>query len=124
MDSDLQDDPKEISHLISKLKEGYDLVSGWKAKRYDPITKTIPSKFFNFITSILSGIKLHDFNCGLKAYRREVVKSLECYGELHRYLPVLAHRNGFKVTEVPVKQHRGSTEKNQILALPFHKRFS
>jgi len=123
MDSDLQDDPKEISHLISKLKEGYDLVSGWKAKRYDPITKTIPSKFFNFITSILSGIKLHDFNCGLKAYRREVVKSLECYGELHRYLPVLAHWNGFKVTEVPVKHHPRKHGKTKFGSSRFIKGF-
>ncbi len=123
MDSDLQDDPTEISHLISKLKEGYDLVSGWKAKRYDPITKTLPSKFFNFVTSTLSGIKLHDFNCGLKAYRREVVKSIECYGELHRYLPVLAHWNGFKVTEIPVKHHPRKHGKTKFGSSRFIKGF-
>ncbi|MEK7263722.1 MAG: glycosyltransferase [Bacteroidota bacterium] len=99
MDSDLQDEPSEIPKLLGKLKEGFDLVSGWKKKRYDPISKTIPSKFFNFITSVLSGLRLHDFNCGLKVYRQEVAKSLEIYGELHRYIPVLAFRSGFKVTE-------------------------
>ncbi len=105
MDADLQDDPQEIQHLIAKLRDGYDLVSGWKKIRHDPISKTIPSKFFNFVTSIFSGIKLHDFNCGLKAYRKEVVKSLEVYGELHRYLPAMAHIQGFKVTEIPVEHH-------------------
>ena len=105
MDADLQDDPEEIPHLISKLKEGYDLVSGWKKKRYDPISKTIPSKFFNWVTSKASGVKLHDFNCGLKGYKREVVKSLYVYGEMHRYLPALAHLDGFKVTEIIVKHH-------------------
>jgi len=105
MDSDLQDDPSEIKNLIDKLNEGYDLVSGWKKKRYDPITKTIPSKFFNFVTSTFSGIKLHDFNCGLKGYRQEVVKSLNVYGEMHRYIPALAHWMGFKVTEIPVIHH-------------------
>ncbi|TAL69536.1 MAG: glycosyltransferase [Bacteroidetes bacterium] len=105
MDADLQDDPAEIPNLIKKIKEGYDLVSGWKKKRRDPITKTIPSKFFNFITSITSGIRLHDFNCGLKAYKRAVVKNLQVYGEMHRYLPALAHWQGFKVTEIPVTHH-------------------
>jgi glycosyltransferase involved in cell wall biosynthesis len=105
MDADLQDDPSEIPAMISKLKEGYDLVSGWKKKRHDPITKTIPSRFFNFVTSLTSGVKLHDHNCGLKAYRRDVVKSLQVYGEMHRYLPALANWQGFKVTEIPVKHH-------------------
>lgn len=105
MDADLQDDPAEIQNLLAKIKDGYDLVSGWKKKRKDPITKTIPSKFFNFVTSLASGIKLHDFNCGLKAYRREVVKNLQVYGEMHRYLPALAHLDGFKVTEVQVVHH-------------------
>lgn len=105
MDADLQDDPEEIPRLIAKLKEGNDLVSGWKKKRYDPISKTIPSKFFNWVTSKASGVKLHDFNCGLKGYKREVVKSLYVYGEMHRYLPALAHLDGFKVTEVVVKHH-------------------
>ncbi|MEJ5286022.1 MAG: Glycosyl transferase, group 2 family protein [Candidatus Kapaibacterium sp.] len=105
MDADLQDDPEEIPNLIKKLNEGYDLVSGWKKKRYDPMTKTLPSKLFNFVTSLVSGIRLHDFNCGLKAYRNIVVKRLNVYGEMHRYLPVLAHWDGFKVTEIPVRHH-------------------
>lgn len=105
MDADLQDDPAEIPSLIKKLEEGYDLVSGWKKVRRDPITKTIPSRFFNFVTSLMTGIKIHDFNCGLKAYRNEVVKAIQPYGELHRYLPVLAHNAGFRVGEMVV-QHR------------------
>lgn len=105
MDADLQDDPKEIKNLVEKIKEGYDLVSGWKKVRHDPISKTLPSKFFNFVTSTVSGIKLHDFNCGLKAYKRSVVKTIKIYGEMHRYIPALAHWEGFKVTEIPVKHH-------------------
>lgn len=105
MDADLQDDPKEIRNLIAKLNEGYDLVSGWKKVRHDPISKTLPSKLFNWVTSKAVGIKLHDFNCGLKGYRNEVVKSLNVYGEMHRYLPALSHWNGFKVTEIPVLHH-------------------
>jgi glycosyltransferase involved in cell wall biosynthesis len=105
MDADLQDDPEEIPALVNELKKGFDLVSGWKRKRRDPITKTIPSKFFNLVTRMLTGIKLHDFNCGLKAYRRDVVKEVKIYGELHRYIPVLAHNLGFRVGEVQV-QHR------------------
>jgi glycosyltransferase involved in cell wall biosynthesis len=105
MDADLQDDPAEFKQMLSKLNEGYDLVSGWKKKRHDPITKTIPSKFFNFVTSKVSGLKLHDFNCGLKMYRQDVVKYLQVYGEMHRYLPALAKWGGFKVTEVPVNHH-------------------
>ncbi len=105
MDADLQDSPQEIPALIAKLDEGFDLVSGWKKKRYDPISKTWPSKFFNSVTSLLSGIRLHDFNCGLKAYRLEVVKDLPVYGELHRFLPVLAHKMGYRIGELPV-QHR------------------
>ena len=105
MDADLQDDPAEIPSLKKKLDEGYDLVSGWKRVRRDPLTKTIPSRFFNFVTSLLTGIRIHDFNCGLKAYRRDVVKSVRVYGELHRYIPVLAHWEGFRIGELPV-QHR------------------
>lgn len=105
MDADLQDDPAEISNLINKLDEGYDLVSGWKKKRYDPISKTLPSKLFNWVTSKAAGIKLHDFNCGLKGYKKEVVKSLTVYGEMHRYLPALANWMGFKVTEIVVQHH-------------------
>jgi glycosyltransferase involved in cell wall biosynthesis len=105
MDADLQDDPAELAALIAKLDEGYDLVSGWKRKRYDPWHKTMPSKLFNAVTSRVSGIKLHDFNCGLKAYRREVVKSVQIYGDMHRYIPALAHWEGFRVTEIPVQHH-------------------
>ncbi|RMF54917.1 MAG: glycosyltransferase [Calditrichaeota bacterium] len=105
MDADLQDDPAEIPSLIAKLEEGYDMISGWKKKRYDPLSKTLPSRIFNFVTSRLTGIPIHDFNCGLKIYRREVVESLQVYGELHRFLPVLAHWQGFRVGELPVKHH-------------------
>jgi glycosyltransferase involved in cell wall biosynthesis len=105
MDADLQDDPAEIPALRRKLEEGYDLVSGWKRVRHDPLSKTIPSRLFNAVVRLLSGIPIHDFNCGLKAYRRDVVKHLRVYGELHRFLPVLAHWDGFRVTELPV-QHR------------------
>jgi len=103
MDADLQDDPDEIPNLVDRLKEGYDLVSGWKKVRHDPLIKRWTSKIYNFFTSVFSGIRLHDFNCGLKAYRLDVVKSMHVYGEMHRYLPVLAHNNGFRVTEMPVK---------------------
>lgn len=106
MDADLQDDPFEIPNLVAKLEEGYDLVSGWKQKRNDPLEKRIPSKFFNFVTRMLSGIKLHDFNCGLKIYRREVAKSVHLYSELHRYIPLLAKWEGYdRITEIPVKHH-------------------
>jgi glycosyltransferase involved in cell wall biosynthesis len=105
MDADLQDDPAEIPSLRRKLEEGFDLVSGWKKIRHDPISKTIPSRLFNAVTSLMTGIKLHDFNCGLKAYRRDVVKTIKVYGELHRFVPVLAHWEGFKIGELVV-QHR------------------
>ncbi len=105
MDADLQDDPAEIPNLLNKLQEGYDLVSGWKFKRHDPISKTIPSKLFNKVTAVISGINIHDFNCGLKAYRREVIESIRVYGELHRYLPVLAHWKGFRIGEIKVRHH-------------------
>lgn len=106
MDADLQDDPAEIPALVDKLEEGYDLVSGWKKNRKDPFRKTIPSRFFNWVTRLCSGLQLHDFNCGLKAYRREVVKSVSVYGELHRYIPLLAKWAGYdRVTELPVEHH-------------------
>ena len=105
MDADLQDDPNELPALCAKLDEGFDLVSGWKKKRYDPWHKTMPSKLFNAVTSKMSGVTLHDFNCGLKAYRSEVVKSLQIYGDMHRYIPALAHWEGFKVTEIAVQHH-------------------
>jgi glycosyltransferase involved in cell wall biosynthesis len=105
MDADLQDDPEEIPNFLRKLDEGYDLVSGWKEKRDDPISKTFPSKIFNKVTGWLSGLKLHDFNCGFKAYKKEVLGHIQIYGELHRYIPVLAHDLGYKVAELPVKHH-------------------
>ncbi|MDA3860805.1 MAG: glycosyltransferase family 2 protein [Melioribacteraceae bacterium] len=105
MDADLQDDPAEIPNLLAKLDEGYDLVSGWKKVRHDPFIKKHSSKFFNYITRLFSGIKIHDFNCGLKGYRSETVKSIELYGELHRYIPVLAGWKGYKVTETVVRHH-------------------
>lgn len=105
MDADLQDDPSEIPSLISKLEEGYDLISGWKKTRRDPLSKRIPSKVWNGITSALTGLKLHDFNCGLKIYRKEVIKSVDVYGELHRYIPALAKWEGFRIGEMPV-HHR------------------
>jgi glycosyltransferase involved in cell wall biosynthesis len=103
MDADLQDDPAEIPKLVGALDSGYDLVSGWKQKRKDPWTKTIPSKLFNYVTSKFSGIRLHDFNCGLKAYRRRVVEVISIYGELHRFIPVLAGWEGFRVGEISVR---------------------
>ena len=105
MDADLQDDPAEIPNLLAKLEEGYDLVSGWKKKRFDPLGKTLPSKFFNWVTGYVSGIDIHDFNCGLKAYRSEVTKDIRVLGELHRYIPVLAHLEGYRIGEIPVQHH-------------------
>jgi glycosyltransferase involved in cell wall biosynthesis len=105
MDADLQDDPEEIPGLLHALDDRYDLISGWKKERHDPITKTIPSRFFNFVTRVMTGIPIHDFNCGLKAYRGEVVKELNVYGELHRYIPVLAHYAGYRVGEKIVQHH-------------------
>ena len=106
MDSDLQDDPAEMGAFIEKLNQGYDLVSGWKFKRKDPLSKRIPSRLFNFVTSLASGIRLHDFNCGFKLYRGHVARSLNVYGELHRYLPALVHWKGFRVTEIKVRHHK------------------
>jgi len=105
MDADLQDNPKEIPKFIEAINEGYDLVTGWKQKRHDPISKTIPSKLFNFVTSKTFGLKLHDYNCGFKAYRNEVVKEIDVYGEMHRYIPALAKAKGFKIKEISV-EHR------------------
>ncbi len=106
MDADLQDSPDEIPELYEMIKSGNHLVSGWKQKRFDPISKTVPSKFFNWVTRILSGIKLHDFNCGLKAYDLKLVKTLDIYGEMHRYIPVIAKRNGFEKISEKVVEHR------------------
>ena len=107
MDADLQDSPDEIPEMRRMiLEDGYDLVSGWKKKRYDPAGKRLPSKFFNQTARIVSGIKLHDFNCGLKAYRRRVIKSIEVYGEMHRYIPILAKHAGYKNIGEKIVHHR------------------
>jgi len=107
MDADLQDDPEEIPNLLAALDKGYDLVSGWKKKRQDPLSKTLPSKLFNWITSLVSGVRLHDFNCGLKVYCREAAQDAlpYLYGELYRYLPAITHWAGYRVTEIPVVHH-------------------
>lgn len=105
MDADLQDDPAEIPAMLAKLDEGYDLVAAWRVDRQDPLEKTLPSRFFNFIVSRFTGVGLHDFNCGFKVYRRAVTDSVRLYGELHRFIPVLARQQGFRITEVPV-QHQ------------------
>ena len=105
LDADLQDDPAEIPGLIDVLNEGYDLVSGWKKKRHDPLSKTIPSRLANSVTAMMTGIPIHDMNCGLKAYRKEVVKGVSVYGELHRYIPALAHWAGYRVGE-KIVNHR------------------
>ena len=105
MDADLQDVPSEIPRLILKINEGYDLISGWKKKRRDPLSKKVPSWFWNRAISLLTGIRIHDFNCGLKIYRREVIESVNVYGELHRYIPALAKWDGFRVGEIVV-EHR------------------
>ncbi|MCD4737695.1 MAG: glycosyltransferase family 2 protein [Anaerolineae bacterium] len=102
MDGDLQDDPAEIPGFLEKLDQGYDLVSGWKYPRQDPLTKTLPSKFFNFVVRLTTGVRLHDFNCGFKAYRREVMQDIHLYGALHRYVPILAHQKGYRVAEMQV----------------------
>ncbi|MGZ0656450.1 glycosyltransferase family 2 protein [Coraliomargarita sp. W4R53] len=106
MDADLQDEPAEIPSFLAKLNEGYDCVSGWKQLRQDPLGKTLPSRFFNAATRATSGVKIHDFNCGFKAYRAEAIHSIELYGELHRYIPVLLAAEGFTTAEIPVEHHR------------------
>jgi glycosyltransferase involved in cell wall biosynthesis len=106
MDADLQDEPAEIPNFLAKLNEGYDCVSGWKQLRQDPLGKTLPSRVFNAATRLISGVKIHDFNCGFKAYRAEAIQSVEIYGELHRYIPVLLAAEGFTTAEIPVEHHR------------------
>jgi glycosyltransferase involved in cell wall biosynthesis len=105
MDADLQDDPAEIGAMLEKLEEGNDLVAAWRVERQDGIDKTWPSRFFNLVVAKVTGLPLHDFNCGFKAYRHQVTESLKLYGELHRFVPVLAHQHGFRVTELPVRHH-------------------
>lgn len=106
MDADLQDDPKEIPRFLAELEKGYDLVTGWKENRLDPWEKTVPSRLFNAITSKMSGLKLNDYNCGFKCYRKTVVDEVDLYGEMHRFVPFLAHNKGFRVGEIPVRHHR------------------
>ncbi|MGH2531942.1 MAG: glycosyltransferase family 2 protein [Thermomicrobiales bacterium] len=105
MDGDLQDDPDELPNFLAKLDEGYDLVSGWKQRRQDPLGKTAPSRIFNWTVRNVSGVQLHDFNCGFKAYRHDVTRSIRLYGELHRFTPVLADAEGFRIAELPVQHH-------------------
>jgi dolichol-phosphate mannosyltransferase len=105
IDGDLQDDPAEIPRLLAKLDEGFDVVSGWKTKRRDPLRRRVPSKLFNSVAGRMAGLRLHDMNCGLKAYRAEVVRDIRLYGELHRFIPVLAHYRGYRVAELAVN-HR------------------
>ena len=105
MDADLQDDPAELPSMLEKLSDDYDLISGWKQVRHDPIGKTIPSKVFNWLVGFLTGVKLHDHNCGFKLYRREIFDEVKLYGEMHRFVPVLAHAKGFRVGEIAVN-HR------------------
>ena len=123
MDADLQDDPAEIPQFLHKLAEGYDLVSGWKYPRHDPPTKTIPSFFFNRMVAVTTGVKLHDMNCGFKAYRREILDEVKLYGELHRFIPVLAHQRGFRVTEVKVRHHKRKYGKSKFGARRFMRGF-
>jgi len=106
MDGDLQDDPREIPRFIAKIKSGYDMVSGWKHNRKDPLGKTIPSRLFNSLATLLTGVRIHDFNCGFKAYRKNVVKNVRLYGELHRYIPVLAAIKGYRIGEIKVLHHK------------------
>jgi glycosyltransferase involved in cell wall biosynthesis len=123
LDADLQDDPAEIPHFLEKLGEGYDLVSGWKYPRHDPITKTLPSFFFNRMVGVTTGVKLHDMNCGFKAYRREILDELKLYGELHRFVPVLAQQRGYRVTEVKVRHHKRKFGKSKFGARRFLRGF-
>ena len=106
MDADLQDQPEDIPLFLKKFKQGYDSVSGWKKHRYDPIDKVIVSRIFNFLATKLTGVKIHDFNCGFKAYKREAIKDLELYGDLYRFIPALISWQGFKVGEIEVNHHR------------------
>lgn len=123
MDADLQDDPAEIPRFLERLEEGYDLVSGWKYPRHDPPTKTVPSRVFNRIVTLTTGVRLHDMNCGFKAYRREVLDDIKLYGELHRFIPVLAHQRGFRVAEVRVRHHPRRYGKSKFGAKRFLRGF-
>jgi glycosyltransferase involved in cell wall biosynthesis len=113
MDADLQDNPIEIPNFLDKLDEGFDLVTGWKKKRNDPLNKTLPSKLFNSVTTKTFKLKLHDYNCGFKAYRKEVIKEIDIYGEMHRYIPAIAHAKGFRIGEIPVNHRERSFGKSK-----------
>ncbi len=119
MDADLQDDPKEIPCFIAKINEGYDLVSGWKQNRKDSFVKNTSSKFFNSVTSLFSRVKLHDFNCGFKSYRYDVAKSLDLYGQLHRYIPVMARSQGYKIGEIPIHHRKRKFGKSKYGPIRF-----
>lgn len=123
MDADLQDDPAEIPLFLDQLANGYDLVSGWKYPRHDPPTKTVPSFFFNRMIWATTGVKLHDINCGFKAYRHEIIEELKLYGELHRFIPILANQRGYKVTEVKVRHHKRKYGKSKFGAGRFMRGF-
>lgn len=119
LDGDLQDNPQELPRFIKKIEEGFDLVSGWKQNRKDPVTKNLASKLFNFVTGKVTKIKLHDFNSGFKAYRAEAVKTLNLYGELHRYIPVLVAAQGFKITEIPIEHRKRQFGKSKYGSIRF-----
>lgn len=123
MDADLQDDPREIPNFIAKIEAGYDLVTGWKQDRKDPISKTIPSKFANSVMSKSFKLKLHDYNCGFKAFRRELIQELDIYGEMHRYIPALAQAKGFRICEIPVHHRKRSFGKSKYGAERFFRSF-
>lgn len=114
MDADLQDTPEEIPNFIKKIEEGYDLVSGWKKIRHDPISKTLPSKLGNKLASFLTGVKLHDFNCGFKAYKSQVVKNLNLYGELYKFIPIIASKQNYKIAEIVVKHKKREFGKSKF----------
>jgi glycosyltransferase involved in cell wall biosynthesis len=105
MDADLQDDPVEIPRFLEQLEKGYDVVVGWKKKRKDPLEKTLPSRLFNKVTSMMVGLDLHDYNCGFKAYKRYALRGLNLYGDLHRYIPAILFKQGFKITEIAIEHH-------------------
>lgn len=113
MDADLQDDPNEIPRFIAEIEKGYDVVVGWKKHRHDPLEKTLPSRLFNKVTSMMVGLNLHDYNCGFKAFRRYALANLSIYGNLHRFIPAILFKQGFKVTEVPVEHHPRTTGKSK-----------
>ncbi|MCZ2154574.1 MAG: glycosyltransferase family 2 protein [Bryobacterales bacterium] len=123
MDGDLQDDPAEIPRFLAKLNEGYDLVSGWKKRRHDPASKVLPSRIFNRVVSAATGLRVHDVNCGFKCYRREVTQSLRLHGEMHRFMPVLAHTHGFRFAEIVVTHHKRRFGKSKYGFLRLFKGF-